>query len=293
MGKDVSLILAPGKSLVEIVKAGQQPDPVKAVLEIIKAPEDELYERFPEYLKDILGDNDFNDSNNFNNKTGFVTSWILSSVKPAWYFRNCSISLFLEKEDMPQEKWSRYTSGWTTVSKKLLPDVAIENHFTDANYSLGCLISPENCKNFLDDYKSDSNFKAAVDKHFGVFVAGLVDALYSAVEANTELIESLDIFVVYMMDPKTNRWQFHDQYSYTTHTYAETNIALQAFSIEAQVYDGNAKVHKNKGDNEKANAYLAARQRTIEAMVQNGNIYANKISAKTGLELPELTPVMW
>lgn len=294
MGRDISLIMAPGKSLVDIVKAGQQPDPVKAVLEVVKAPEDELYDRFPEYLEDILRDNDFNkDTSDFNTRTGFVASWILSSVKPAWYFRNCSISLFLEQEDASQEKWSRYTSDWSSVSRDLLPGVTIENHFADANYSLGCLISPENCKNFLDDYKADPNFKVAVDKYFGVFVSGLMDALYSAIEANSELIESMDIFVVYMMNVKTGRWQFNDQYSYTTNTYEETGIALQALSIEAQVCGGYIHKYSQENNQEKVDTYTQERKTVIGLAVRNGNVYVDKVKAKTGLDLPALTPEMW
>lgn len=96
MGRDVSLIMAPGKLLIDIVKAWQQPDPVKAAMEKVKVPDDQLYGRFSEYLKEILRDNDFNEStSDINRQAGFVASWILSSLKPAWYFRNCSISLLL------------------------------------------------------------------------------------------------------------------------------------------------------------------------------------------------------
>jgi hypothetical protein len=292
MGKDISLILSPGKILIDIVKAAQEPDPVTAILGTVSPPRDELYASFPTYLKDIL-DNDLKDTIDFNTKAGFIASWILSSVKPAWYLRNCSVSLFLESQDATQEQWTRYTSDWKPVAESVLPNLDIQNHFADVNYSVGCLISPENCKNFVDDYKSDPNFKAAVDKHFGIFVSGLIDALYSSTETNTELIEVMDIFVVYIMDLQTGRWQINDQYSFTTDTYEETGIALQALSIEAQIHSAQAYKYQTSGDQEKAEAHSKERDVIINSAVKNGNVYVDKVRAKTGLDIPILTPEMW
>jgi len=293
MGKDISLILASGKSLTSIIKAGQDPDSVRKIVEAVDPPTNSYYEDFPGYIKDILTENDFNDTSDFNKRIGFVASWILASVKPAWYLRNCSVSLFLESRDASPEQWAKYTSDWKTNTRDMLPNVDIANHFSDANYSLGCLISPRNCGNFIADYRSDTEFKRAVDRHFGIFVAGLFDALQTSIETNTDLVEAMDIFVVYMTDPKTHTWQFHEHYAYTTYTYDETNIALQAFSIEAQVYRANAKAQQHKGDEEKAELYLEAQKGKIDMMVRNGNAYVDRIRTRTNLQLPNLTSDVW
>lgn len=293
MGKDVSLILAPAKLLIDVVKAGQQPDAVNAVLDVVKPQQNELYDSFPDYLNDVVIENNFTDVSNFNTKSGFVASWILASVVPAWYLRNCSVSLFLESQDIPEEQWSRYISNWQAAAEDVLPGIDIKNHFADVNYSVGCLISPGNCKNFLEDYQNDMTFKAAADKHFGIYISVLLDALYSSIESNTELIEAMDIFVVYIMDLQTGRWQFNDQYSYTADTYQETGIALQALSIEAQVCTAQMYKHQQAGNQEKVDAYAQERDTIIGSAVKNGNVYIDKIREKTGLDIPFLKAEMW
>jgi hypothetical protein len=268
MGQHVSLILASPQTFANIIKAGQQPQNVTKLLEVIDSDIKNDPE-FKAYIEEASEKLDFHAKEDFNLTTGFYATWILASYKPAWYMRNCSVSLFLEHTHADEAQWRRYTTPWPT---DLLPGTKIANHFADVNYSLGSLILPENARNFISDYKQDTTFKQLVDDYFGVFVWGLFDALHASVVSNTSLIESLDIFSI-TSPPSNGSFQFTEQNCYTTATYNFTNVAIQAYSILAQI----------QGDNHE----------TIDILVRNATTYAKEVGEKVGITLPLPSKNMW
>lgn len=294
MGKDISLILASGESLAAIIKASQEPQPARAIQNSIDWPHDDFHSDFPGYIEKVVSTAVFSDAEKINTHAGFAASWILASVRPAWYMRNCSVFLLLsspEGENESLEK-SRYISDWSRVEGLLL-DASIYDGFEDVNYSLGCLISPENCQNFLSDYKEKPSFKKIVDTHFGIFTATLIDAMQTAIDTNTDIIESSDIFTMPRMDVQARRWMVDDQHAYSIAMYNETGIALQAFSIEAEVYKAQAGQYRSAGDITKADQYQFAYESRVGAMIANGNSYSASVRQRTGLAIPMLTPEMW
>jgi hypothetical protein len=292
MGKDISLILTDSQSLVDVVKASRQPDAPKFVFKLLKQT-DERDEGFSQYIAETLSQNDMTQDADFNNEVGFVASWLLASVKPTWYLRNCSVSLFLEDQAMPDQRKYRYVSDWASAIKNNLDNVTIQNHFTDANYSLGCFISPDNCRNFFNDYENEPIFRQAVRTHFGIFTAGLLDAMLSAIETNTGLIESMDVLTPISADRASGQWQFLNQLCYTTATYSEMNIALQIFSIEVQTDNARVMLYQKQGQEEKVIQSIDHRNSLIDLMIKNGNVYVDRVSTETGLKIPRLTTSDW
>lgn len=269
MGKHISLILASTQTFADIIVAGQQPQNVAKLLEVIDS-DIKNDPGFKEYIEEASEKLDFHAKEDFNLTTGFYATWILASYKPAWYMRNCSVSLFLQHNNANEAQWRHYTTPWPT---DLLPGTKITNHFADANYSLGSLISPENARNFISDYKQNAEFKQSVDNYFGVFVWGLFDALHASAVSNTTLIESLDIFSV-ISPPSNGGFQFTEQNCYTTQTYNSTNVAIQAYSILAQIQGNN-------------------NHQTIDILMRNTTTYAKEVSEKVGVTLPLPSKNMW
>jgi hypothetical protein len=289
MGRDISLILASADSLANIVKAGQGLEKETNLLEAIdnEIKEDE---GFKEYLQEVSEKLDFSDTKDFNLTAGYYATWILTAYSPAWYLRNCSVSLFLEDTNADERTWSRYTSDWPT---DLLSNTTILNHFAAANYSLGCLISPENARNFVHDYKEDLVFKQSVDSHFGVFVWGLFDALDAAASSDISLIESMDIFGLTLPDTNNGTIKTVDQSCYSIDTYDLTNLAIQSFSILIQTDGGYIHKYTQEGNEEKVRNYQQDRQNTVDMLVRNATRYADSVAEKTGLELPKPATNMW
>jgi hypothetical protein len=288
MGRHISLILATPETFADIIIAGQQSQNVTKLLEVIDSDIKNDPE-FKEYIEEASEKLDFHEKEDFNLTTGFYATWILASYKPAWYMRNCSVSIFLERNKADEAQWRRYTTAWPT---DLLPGTKITNHFADANYSLGSLISPENAQNFITDYKHDASFKKSVDGHFGVFVWGFFDALSAAVTSQTSLIESSDIFSI-IVPPKDGRIHPSEQQCYTTDTYELTNLAIQAFSVLIQIDSAQLYKYTQSGDTEKVEAFKEARQDTINMLVRNATTYAQKMMEKTGVDLPLPSESMW
>ena len=109
MGRDISLILTSTETLASIVKAGRGSDKKIKLLETI---ENEIKDDngFKEYVEEASEKLDFKDTDDFNLTAGFYATWILASYSPAWYFRNCSVSLFLEDTNADEKSWTRYTT---------------------------------------------------------------------------------------------------------------------------------------------------------------------------------------
>lgn len=287
MAKHISLILTNPQTLADVIMAGRQPDKASALLDTIDSDiKDDP--AFQEYIEEAGEKLDFDAKESFNETTGFYATWILASYKPAWYMRNCSISLFLQHHKAESAHWQRYTSLWPT---DLLPGTEITDHFTDAD-ALGGLISPENAHNFMTDYKQNATFKQLVNDYFGVFLWGLFDALDTAVTSRTSLIESSDIFSI-ISPPNGRTIVTSDQQCFSTDNYELTNLAIQAFSVLIQV--GSAQIHKYtlSGDMAKVEALKNEMQSTIDMLVRNATGYAQKVTAKTGLDLPLPSENMW
>lgn len=290
MGKDVSLILADSKSIIDIISASRQTGATDAVLKVLGSGDNT---NFRQYITEVISQDAMAQSTNFNTGPGFIASWLLASTRPSWYLRNCSVSLFIEARNIPVQQRYRYISDWTIILKNKLQSLDSSNHFTEANYSLGCYISPENCENFINDYKQKPEFKDAVTAYFGIFTAGLVDAMWSAIETGTGLIESMDLFVPVGADQVTGALQFSEQLCYTINTYDQTNYALQIFSIEVQKTNAQAVIYQQQGEEEQATQFKDRLSSLIAMMIKNGNNYRNRVSQKTHLEISQLTVDDW
>lgn len=291
MGKDVSLILADSESIIDIIRASRQKNGTDSVLRVLGSGGDDS--NFRQYVTEVLEQNVMAQNTDFNTGSGFVASWLLASTRSSWYLRNCSVSLFIETQKIPVQQQHRYISDWAPILKSRLENLDSSNHFTETNYSLGCYISPEHCENFINDYKLMPEFKDAVTAYFGIFTAGLLDAMWSAIETNTGLIESMDLFVPIGADQATGALQFSEQLCYTINTYDQTNYALQIFSIEAQKTNAEAAIYQQQGKEGEAAQCKNRISDLIAMMIKNGNDYLNKVGEKTHLEIPQLTVNDW
>ena len=287
MAKHISLILAGPQTFADVIMAGRQPDKASALLRTIDS-DTKNDPAFKEYIEEAGEKLDFDAKENFNEMAGFYATWILASYKPAWYMRNCSISLFLQHHKAESAHWQRYTSLWPT---DILPGTKIANHFTDAG-SLGCLITPENARNFMTDYKHSTTFKQLVDNYFGVFSWGLFDALDASASSRTSLIESSDIFSI-IAPPRDGAIVTSEQQCFSTNSYDLTNLAIQAFSVLLQIGSAQIQRYTQSGDVAKVEAIKKEMQNTIDMLVRNATAYAKKVIARTELDLPLPSENMW
>lgn len=292
MGKDISLILADSRSMTDIISASRQKNAIDSILQIL-GQSDSGDNNFPRYVAEVVNQDAMTQNTNLNTGPGFIASWLLASTRPSWYFRNCSISLFLESQNIPPHEQYRYITDWAPILKSVTEELSSANHFTEANYSLGCFMSPENCENLLDDYKQKPEFKTEVDAYFGIFTAGLLDAIWSAIQTNTGLIESADLFSPVGADPTTGKLQVSEQLCYTINTYHQTNYALQIFSIEVQKANAQATVYRQQGQEERVVQCKNRINSLIAMMIKNGNNYIDEVSHKNHLEIPRLSANDW
>lgn len=294
MNKEVSLILAPGWTVPSIMKASRESRrTVEAILKVVDPPQDEYHDSLVYFVERLIADHQFNETYDFNRKAGAAATWILASAKVSWYMRRCSVSMFIDVQEDSASLWSKYTTDWKKVTEDIMPEVDITNSFVGDGHSLGCLISPTNSHAFITDYHADADFKRSVDKHFGMFTAGLFEAMYASVTTNTDLIEASDVFVVSIPDPQSGRLQYTDQKCYTTHKYQTANIALQAHTQEIEILEGHSRIQQRIGDPAKAESYLKLRQEKIDFLLENGNKYIESIRKKTNLDIPYLTEDLW
>ncbi|MDR1300129.1 MAG: hypothetical protein LBK50_00245 [Candidatus Nomurabacteria bacterium] len=291
MGRDVSLILAPQESMRKIVEVSKNSGDVNSLLSIVgdKKPDGNNFE---DYLQWLLDDERFKNTTNFNVCVGFGASLLLASIYPAWYFRNCSVSDFFDKYEAVFDR-KDFISDWSTIVGDVIPDAIITNNFGDVNFSLGALMSPENCQNFLTAYGGQPDFSEKVNKFFGIFTAGLIEALGSSVKNNVSLIESTDIFGNSSPPVPTKQYAISNQRCYSIDTYSKVNIALQAFSCQVGLFNAHIRLKKARGEIDAANTIGQDNEVLIGVLVEKGNAYVDEVRKKTSVNVPYLTKDMW